>query len=170
VTTSPAPDVASDPAWRPTVDDVAALIRARTKDPSGRELGTFTSETRPSDDQVEKLITNGCAKVASFVGWELPDDAWPEAGHLASLVAACEAELSYYPEQVQTGRSAYAELWAMYQYDVGQFADYVAQIAPTSPVAARSGSIATPSGTVVFAYEMGYGVWPLGDVVGNVGH
>src|SRR5215471_17391851 len=90
--------------WRPTVDDVAALIRARTKDASGNELGTFTSATRPTDAEVEQLITNGCAKVATLVGWTLPSDAEAEANHLAALWTACEVEQSYWPEQVRTER------------------------------------------------------------------
>src|SRR5215471_18531552 len=88
--------------WRPTVDDVAALIRARTKDASGNELGTFTPATRPTDAEVEELITNGMAKVAALVGWDLPADTYEEARHLASIVAACEVELSYWPEQVRS--------------------------------------------------------------------
>jgi hypothetical protein len=59
--------VPPDPAasWRPQVEDVAALLRARTKDANGEEHGTFDDSTRPNAIQVEILITNGCADVAA---------------------------------------------------------------------------------------------------------
>lgn len=161
-----APDVAAIP-WRPTIDDVAALIRARTKDASGNEVGTFNADTRPTDIEVERLISNGCAKVAAVVGWNLPEDAWEEAGHLAALLAACEAELSYWPEQVRSDRSPYAQLWAMYQYDIGPFAEFVGQLQPEG-FASRQGTLHTPSHTVLWAYEWGYFGPPMSDWV-NVG-
>jgi hypothetical protein len=164
---TPAPPV--DPLtvpWRPTVDDVAALIRARTKDASGNEIGTFTDKTRPTDAEVEQLITNGCAKVAAFVGWDVPADAQIEAKHLASIVTACEVEQSYWPEQVRTDRSSFAQLWEMFQYDIGPFTDFCAALAPSGSTATRSGTLYTPSATAVYAYQYGFG--PLSDVV-NVG-
>jgi hypothetical protein len=170
------PETPIDPLaipWRPTVDDVAALIRARTKDASGNELGTFTDKTRPTDAEVEQLITNGCAKVASVVGWTLPADAEHEAKHLAAIWAACEIELAYWPEQVRSERSPYAQLLAMYEYDIGAFADYVAQLTPagSGTMGARSGTFQLASSTVAYAYTYGYGYGvgaPLSDVV-NVG-
>jgi hypothetical protein len=155
--------------WRPTVDDVAALIRARTKDASGNEVGTFTPATRPTDAEVEQLITNGVAKIASYVGWTLPADAEPEASHLSAIVTACEVELSYWPEQVRNDRSAYQQLWAMFQANVATFAEFVSAIAPAGGIAQQWGNVYSPSSTVDFAYRFGYGVWPIGDLT-NVGH
>src|SRR5215471_7306776 len=158
--------------WRPTVDDVAALIRARTKDASGNELGTFTAATRPTDAEVEQLITNGCAKVASVVGWTIPADADHEAKHLAAIWAAYETELSYWPEQVRTERSPAAQLLAVFEYDVERFIYYVAAITPPSAdsIAQRSGTFYTPSYTAAWAYQYGYGTGAaaLSDLV-NVG-
>lgn len=156
--------------WRPTVDDVAALIRARTKDASMNELGTFTDATRPTDAEVEQLITNGCAKVATLVGWTLPADAEHEASHLAALWTACEIELGYWPEQVRSERSPFAQLMAMFEYDVAPFIDYVAQLTPpgSGTMGSRSGTFYTTSYTAAYAYTYGYGVAPLSDLV-NVG-
>jgi hypothetical protein len=150
--------VTSDPLsidWRPTVDEVAALLRARTKDASGNEVGTFTDKTRPTDAEVEMLITNGCAKIASLVGWDVPADAQPEATHLAAIVAACEVETSYYPEQVRTDRSAYQQLWAMFQDDRQAFIDYVSALSPVGAVGSEIGTFDVASGTVVWAYQQG---------------
>lgn len=155
---TPAPPV--DPltvVWRPTVDDVAALIRARTKDASMNEVGTFTDQTRPTNVEVEQLITNGCAKIASLVGWDVPSDAQAEASHLAAIVAACEVELSYFPEQVRTDRSAYTQLWQMFQDDRQAFVDYVSTLSPAGSVGTRIGTLDVASGTVIYAYQYGYG-------------
>jgi hypothetical protein len=40
----------------PSVADVAALLRARTKDVNGEEIGTFNDDTRPTSAQVLTLI------------------------------------------------------------------------------------------------------------------
>lgn len=157
--------------WRPTVDDVAALIRSRTKDASANEVGTFTGATRPTDAEVEQLITNGVAKVASFVGWEIPADAEPEALHLAAIWAACQVELSYWPEQAFRERSPYAQMLASFEYDIGPFVEFVAQLTPAGAgtIGARAGTFYSPSATAAWAYQFGYGLTsPLSDLV-NVG-
>ncbi len=163
--TQPAPPV--DPLtipWRPNVNDVAALIRARTKDAQSNEVGTFTDNTRPTDAEVEELITNGCAKVASFVGWNLPADAEPEARHLAALWTACEIEQSYWPEQVRSDRSPFAQLMQMFTFNIAQFVEYVGQLSPGGVLGARTGTLPTPSATVVWAYTYGFG-WPTSDLM-----
>ncbi len=162
---TPPLDPALDAPWRPTVDDVAALLRARTKDASGNELGTFNDQTRPTDMEVERLITNGCAKVSALVGWEIPDDAQDEARHLAAIVAACEVELSYWPEQVRNERSAFAQLWQIWAADIAAFREMVSALAPAGTLGSGTGSFYTPSSTVDFAYRYGYGVWPIGEMV-----
>ena len=155
--------------WRPTVDDIAALLRARTKDASGVEVGTFNENTRPTDVEVEQLITNGCAKIASLVGWDIPSDAQPEASHLAALVTACEVELSYFPEQVRTDRSAYTQLWQMFQDDRQAFIDYVAALTPpgSGAIGSKLGTLGVVSGTVAYAYANGYAV-PYGVKLSDV--
>jgi hypothetical protein len=98
---------------RPTVDQVANWIRARTKDSSGNEVGTFDAETRPTDTQVEGHIDDAYA----LVGVRLPalDDPalaglLPAVAAVVALEAACQIEKSYWPEQVRSDRSPYTEL------------------------------------------------------------
>ena len=101
----------------------------------------------------------------------MPSDAEHEATHLAALWTACEVEQSYWPEQVRSERSPFAQLLAMFEYDVGPFVNYVAQLTPagSGSMAARSGTFYTPSYTTAWAYTYGYGTAaPLSDVV-NVG-
>jgi len=99
--------------WLPTADDVAALLRARTKDATGRELGAWTDETRPTLTEVEDLILISAEYIVGVAG--LPPDACTSAARGATtLRAAMMVELSYFPEQVRSDRSAYAELKDLY--------------------------------------------------------
>jgi hypothetical protein len=104
--------VATD--WAPTVDAVGAQLRARTKDANGNELGTFTEDTRPTGVQVEELIDRATGDMISV----LPDPMDPKwndrASGVAVLGAAMRVELSFFPEQVATGRSPYPQLKALY--------------------------------------------------------
>ena len=55
--------------WAPSVEDVGALLRARTiKSETGEELGTFTDETRPTSTAVVSLIDAATDDVVSAVG------------------------------------------------------------------------------------------------------
>ena len=100
---------------RPTVDDVAALIRARTKDDAGNEVGTFNGSTRPTDLQVEALIILAEGDVLMQTGTALYQATADAATSMIALRAACFVELSYWPEQVRTNRSPYDQLWRMYE-------------------------------------------------------
>lgn len=104
--------------YTPTVEEVAALLRARTKDNLGQEVGTFNESTRPTGAEVESMIANAVTDLASALGADLPDaadedqagdvDAYRNyAKRLAILSTAMDIELSYFPEQVESGRSAY---------------------------------------------------------------
>jgi hypothetical protein len=52
----------------PSVLDVAALLRARTKDSNGMEVGTFNDDTRPTSAQVLTLIDQAVADVQAWLG------------------------------------------------------------------------------------------------------
>lgn len=96
------------PAWLATPDDVAAILRARTKDDTGQELGAWTDATRPTLAEVEHLIALAAGQTTDADG---PVDACALlCRNVIALQAACLVELSYFPEQVRSDRSAYAEL------------------------------------------------------------
>jgi hypothetical protein len=107
-------------AGRPTVEEVALLIRSRTKDSLGNEIGTFDDETRPTADQVEEQID----AAAALVGMRLPpmdelaDELLPAVAHVVAYRAALRIEKSYFPEQVRTDRSAYEQLLGEYESDL----------------------------------------------------
>jgi hypothetical protein len=95
----------------PTPENVAALLRARTKDTGGRELGEWTSETRPTLAQVQETLSLASAIVVARTGEPVSSC----AGSFAIAVvfeAACIIEKSYFPEQVESGRSQYDQLRA----------------------------------------------------------
>lgn len=102
-----APDE-TQPFW-PSVAEVAAKLRARTKDRFGNEAGTFTADTRPTFQQVLEMIQAAADDVTAETDTDIPADAHDAVKQLIALRAAMDIELSFFPEQVSTNRSPYAE-------------------------------------------------------------
>jgi hypothetical protein len=96
--------------YMPGVGDVGALLTARTRDSDGVEAGTFTSKTRPTKEQVERLIEKAATTVVEKVGADPLPIYWEPIASVIALSAALRVELSFFPDQVNAGRSAYAEL------------------------------------------------------------
>lgn len=119
------------PLTAPTSDDVAALLRARTKDLDGAELGVFNANTRPTDTEVARLIDMAYAEVTGQTGVTLGDRCAPSAQALIVIRAAMWIELSYFPEQVRSDRSVYAELADQWTAGMPSLMDCVAgNVAP----------------------------------------
>jgi hypothetical protein len=110
--------------WAPLVADVGAILRARTKDSNGNELGTFTANTRPTEDQVDDLIETAMSDIESDVG-SVPDVLQDAARRVAAIGTALHVELSFFPEQIANGRSPYDQLKELYDE---RFARLKAQI------------------------------------------
>jgi len=160
-----------DPAtMRPSVDDVARLLRARTKDDAGHEVGTFTADTRPTDTQVEGHIDSAVA----LVGTHLPpigtvDQAYaPAIAALIAYRAALQIEKSYFPEQVRSDRSAYEQLRQEYLDDLTALTDSLASAGDGAGAPGhRAASEWTPTFLRVFGNSPGPGgviAWPYGAV------
>lgn len=96
------------------VVSVGSLLRARTRDPDGNEVGTFNAQTRPTDTQVGDLLAVAVGDLASDTGLEIPEAFWVQAGNVATYKAAMLVELSYFPEQVAAGRSPYEQIRELY--------------------------------------------------------
>lgn len=85
-------------AWRPELWHVADYIPARTLvgavDGYGNALSTFTADTHPTDQAVNRLITAACSWVTSKTG---PVDASLDdlAQSVAAKYAASQVELTY---------------------------------------------------------------------------
>jgi hypothetical protein len=104
--------------WAPAVSEVGNVLRARTRDTNGNEVGTFTDKTRPTDVQVEVLINKAVSDVALRTGSDLPTQVWSDAKGVATTRAAMLVELGYFPEQVGTSRSIYPQLKDMWTQDL----------------------------------------------------
>ena len=141
------------PTGTPSVDQVARFIRSRTQDSQGNEVGTFDSDTRPTDLQVQDHI----AAAQALVELHLPALSMIPAGLLdamavvVALEAACQIEKSYWPEQVSSGRSSYAELRAE--------ADAALQALVTQAAAAGTEFSTTFASVPVGSWTM-TGAWP----------
>lgn len=112
--------VGAIPPWTPTILDVAALIRARTRMKGGRqnadgEAGTFNNATRPTGTEVERLITQGVRRVATEVTAEpCSEKLRTDARYCAALFTAMLIEQSYWPEQTMAAGSSFKNLESMF--------------------------------------------------------
>lgn len=103
---------------RPTVEEVGALIRARTKTSlsgGGTEVGTFNANTRPTGDEVTSMIERIDSSLAVRLGANLPEVVWPAVRETIALKAAMWVERARQPEQISDTQSAYSELKEEYE-------------------------------------------------------
>lgn len=145
--------------WRPTVADVGALLRARTKTAGGLRPGTFTDDTEPTAAQVEDLISRAAADVfADLEADPVPLGRHQKARYLTALRAAMYIELSYYPEQVNTDSSIYDELKALYDADLVKLKDAIVDVdedgSPDAPL-----PLGNFPGSDVAVERVGWSTW-----------
>lgn len=102
-------------SWYPTVDTVGAILRARTKDSAGAEVGTFNTDTRPTAAEVDLYLQMAAASLWWCAGPWLPNTLWATSNYLIAIRAAMHVELSYWPEQIETDQSPYKELRLLFE-------------------------------------------------------
>lgn len=101
--------------YTPSVDEVASIMKARTKTAFGAEAGTFTDTTPVTADRVSELIREATDEVAPVFGPDIPDGPDPDdpdtlrrgVKRVVQLLAAANVELDMWPEQAQQQGSAY---------------------------------------------------------------
>jgi hypothetical protein len=145
------------PVLECTVDDVAAIIRTRTKDSNGNEIGTFNADTRPTADQVTYTIGQQVVLIHQRVGY-VGDGCADLARQCVALGAAAEIELSYFPEQSRSDRSIYQFLIQRYEAAMDGLVACVSGDLPNSgggdvEFAYRYGSLDTASSVVARYYN-----------------
>lgn len=113
--------------WEPTPKDVGSVLRARTVDDDGNELGTFNDNTRPTGDGVQDLIETQCSIIDADSG-EVPERLFVTARRVAALGTACLVELTYFPNEVASGRSPYEHLNLRYLADLKRLIEGIAAI------------------------------------------
>lgn len=105
----------AEATFKPTVEEVAALIRARTKIPGGGEAGTFNDVTRPTKAEADKIIEQAVDHVAAAIGGEPCNDQLKQsATAAASMLAAILIETSYWPEQAEARGSSASRLESLF--------------------------------------------------------
>lgn len=107
-----------DPAFLPTIKQVGSLLHARTKNRFGVEVGTFTADTRPTHTEVEHIIWTALQNVNAALNGDVPDEWIQEASEIVALKAAMLVELSFFAEQVSTGRSPYDRYKELYDQKI----------------------------------------------------
>ncbi len=101
----------------PTVQEVADLERTRTMEDGGTEITTFDSTTRPTDAEVERLITQAVAPVVNSMYPAFPVSHYEAVKHCICLYTAILIEGSYFREQMSS-EGAMSVWRAMYQADM----------------------------------------------------
>lgn len=103
---------------RPDIAAVGALIRARTRDENGTELGTFTDQTRPTEAEVSVFIDQAMAEVFLRIPLDnvadLGERLLDYALYVVAIRAAMAVELSYHPDRTEEG-SAYGRLRELFE-------------------------------------------------------
>ena len=96
-----------------TPEDVAALLTARTKDAEGNELGVWSDDTRPTYEQVLERIVIARALVRDGLG-PVPETCQEGFESCVALRAALLCEAAFWPEQIQSNQSTFAQLRELY--------------------------------------------------------
>jgi hypothetical protein len=104
------------PSWRPTTKAVASYIRTRTKVAGGGIVGDFTTETKPTGEQAEEVISEACDYIATSLGVDEPcnDNLKRRTGVVAAMYAALLIEQSFYPETTESRGSSFKSLEALF--------------------------------------------------------
>lgn len=94
----------------PTLAQIGRVILSRTKGEFGALRGTFASDTTPNN-----IDASGCARDAArdmvpMIGEVIPVALIENAQRVCAIRAAMNIELSFYSDQVNTGRSVYPQL------------------------------------------------------------
>lgn len=89
---------------RPTLDELAQLLYARTKDKVTGAKGAWTANTSPTETGASKCIDQATAE--TLARWPtLQVSLWPLGRQVTLYKAALLVEQSYYPEMVGGGDS-----------------------------------------------------------------
>lgn len=150
--------------WPATPEDVAAILRARTQDDSGTEVGIWTADTRPTYMDVERVLSMSQSVILGQTGpldalvCESAGDVRAQAATLTTLLSAMFIELSYFPEQVNSTRSAYEqyrELWdVLLPALVSSVAECAAGAVEPDP-GAGDGAASVPTASWAFPVDTG---------------
>lgn len=150
--------------WRPTVQEVAVLVRARTVDKNGNEVGTFNNNTTPSAGQVDELIDQAVEDLypifkSTVIDAPVPPNASIEAyreavAALAATRTALLVEITHFGKEVASGNSPYKLMWADYRQQLLQVATMLGIVVPgLTPTTPGGASIIEGSHIAIWGNE-----------------
>jgi len=126
--------VSKNRAYAPNVAQVARKILSRTRDQYGNTLGTFNTNTTPTEQQVSAIILDVLPNVADEVGDEIPPEYFDDAAEVVALRAAMQVELDFFPDQVATDRSPYPQLADLYEKELERLRQSISVAVDGEPV------------------------------------
>lgn len=109
----------------PTVQEVADLLFSRTRTRGGENIGNFTADTNPTGERVERLITRAYEYVYGKLGVVTDPYIIADANRAVVLYTAMLVELGHYSEQVNTNRSPYREIAALFDKSIAALIESV---------------------------------------------
>jgi hypothetical protein len=149
----------------PTVAEVGALLRARTKTSGGAEVGTFTNATRPTGSEVAVLIDEAVEDITGQIGTPEPGSPLERrARRAAALYAAVLVETSYFPEQVAQGRSVADTYLKLYNSRLAALVKFVEQGGDAGDADGSAGAADADLAfdTQIVVDDVVYGLPPIG--------
>jgi hypothetical protein len=131
--------------YTPTVTQVATQILSRTQDQYGNIKGTFDNTTKPTAEEVHDMALSAAGKLSLQIGDQIPDALLEEASDVAATRAAMDVELTYFSDQVATGRSIYPQLKELYDQELVALQKAVTSANDDGGVVIDQGSATAPS-------------------------
>lgn len=113
----------------PDIANVSALLRTRTKDDVGNETGVFSANTRPTLASATALLNKAKGIVVGKIGTSEPctSELATDAAGVIEQRCALMIELSYFSEQINTNRSPYEQIKALYDQDLKDLIEAIAE-------------------------------------------
>lgn len=123
--------------YAPSTQDVAAMLRARTRDVNGNYVTTanddgdqvpdFNEATTPTAIGASALIAEALDEDVDAIGADIPEDDWTAARRVVTLLAAANIEMSYFPEQAAANNSTYNMLMKRHDGRLSTFQEDMAE-------------------------------------------
>ena len=120
----------------PALTDLGAQLRAYTKDTSGTETGTFGAGTRPTGTEATDLIAQVFPIVRNKAGATIPVELAGQFKSVVVLATALRVGISYFPEQITTGRFPFQQIKDLLDQEWADFMEALTDMEDTGQLEA----------------------------------
>lgn len=120
---------------KPSVRDLGSFMRDRTNiaGSAGKQAGTFTSLTRPTNLEAQKEIDRAQDMVLMEVGEDIPTRLYGQTWWAVTLYAAMLVEIGFYRNEVNKDQSAFAQYQQMYNQAISALKSAIDNSGPAAP-------------------------------------